>query len=86
MKIFLQPHQEHRILITNDKDFGKLIFFDRQPHQGVILFRLSRESSTHYIERLQAALDQYGERLVDHFTVITDEHIRFRAAPAVSFY
>ena len=31
---------EQRILITNDRDFGELIFRQRMPHAGVILFRL----------------------------------------------
>lgn len=29
-------HDEGRILITEDRDFGKLIFSRRRPHRGVI--------------------------------------------------
>jgi predicted nuclease of predicted toxin-antitoxin system len=32
--------REQRILITNDRDFGDLVFLQEQPHVGVILFRL----------------------------------------------
>ena len=32
--------QENCILITNDRDFGELIFRRRLPHAGVIFFRL----------------------------------------------
>ncbi len=31
---------ERRIILTNDKDFGDLIFRDQLRHDGVILFRL----------------------------------------------
>ena len=35
---------EQRILITNDKDFGELVFLYHHPHTGVILLRLKREN------------------------------------------
>jgi hypothetical protein len=31
---------EGRTLITNDKNFGELVFRSKQPHHGVILLRL----------------------------------------------
>ena len=34
---------EGRILITNDKDFGELIYRQQLKHTGVILFRLRDE-------------------------------------------
>jgi predicted nuclease of predicted toxin-antitoxin system len=34
---------EQRVLLTNDKDFGELIFRRRLPHAGVILFRLAQQ-------------------------------------------
>jgi predicted nuclease of predicted toxin-antitoxin system len=33
--------REARILVTNDKDFGDLVFRDHLPHAGVILFRVA---------------------------------------------
>ena len=32
--------KENRILVTNDKDFGELIYKQKFPHKGVILFRM----------------------------------------------
>ncbi|EKD33263.1 MAG: hypothetical protein ACD_76C00057G0008 [uncultured bacterium] len=71
-------HQQGRVLITNDKDFGHLIFRQQLPHSGVILFRLSDESRESYISRSSAILDMYGERLQNHFVVVTDDHVRYR--------
>jgi predicted nuclease of predicted toxin-antitoxin system len=34
-------HQEHRILLTNDRDFGELIIRHQLPHAGIVLFRLA---------------------------------------------
>ncbi len=39
-EVLTLAHTERRILIVNDRDFGKLVFKHRQPHTGVILFRL----------------------------------------------
>lgn len=36
---------ERRILITNDKDFGELIFRTGKAHPGILLLRLRRERS-----------------------------------------
>ena len=37
---------KQRILITNDSDFGELIFKDKLPHSGVIYFRFPLDSSS----------------------------------------
>ena len=37
-------HREGRILITDDRDFGELVFRHRQPHMGVIYLRLASYS------------------------------------------
>ncbi len=70
--------REGRVLITNDKDFGQLIFRQQLPHSGVILFRLSDESRDSYISRLKSILEMYHSRLADHFVVVTDGHVRLR--------
>lgn len=40
--------REQRILITNDADFGELVFRHKQRHSGVILFRMG--SGKHSVE------------------------------------
>jgi len=32
--------REHRVLVTNDGDFGSIVFRDMHPHHGVIYLRL----------------------------------------------
>lgn len=53
-------HAERRILITNDRDFGELVFRERQPHSGVILFRLTSVDLGSKIARLADLLARYG--------------------------
>lgn len=40
---------ENWILITNDKDFGELVFREHLDHHGIILLRLEDERSTNKI-------------------------------------
>ena len=68
---------EQRILITNDRDFGELIFRQRLPHNGVILFRLGAEALPVKTRWLEAVLSKHAQDLRD-FVVITDRGIRVR--------
>jgi predicted nuclease of predicted toxin-antitoxin system len=70
--------REDRTLITNDKDFGKLVFRSGQPHHGVILLRLQDESSANRVRMVQVVLEKYAGRLTGHFIVATERGIRLR--------
>lgn len=71
-------YRERRVLITNDKDFGELVFRHRQPHSGVILFRLPYGASlTIKLSRLDHVLLAYADSL-DHFLVVMDRSVRVR--------
>jgi len=69
---------QKRILITNDKDFGELVYRSGHQHHGVLLLRLHDESSKNRVRVVSATLNQCGERLVGNFTVATDSAIRIR--------
>ena len=71
--------QEGRILLTNDSDFGELIFARRLPHRGVIYFRLPAATAEMKFYRLQAVLSSHVEEL-EHFLVVTARSVRVRAA------
>jgi predicted nuclease of predicted toxin-antitoxin system len=72
-------HQEHRILITNDRDFGDLIFHQGLPHSGIILFRLAPNDANIHLRkvRLQYVLTHYADRL-HHFIVVTQKSVKTR--------
>jgi predicted nuclease of predicted toxin-antitoxin system len=69
---------ERRILITNDKDFGEKVFWQRQAHHGVILLRLKDERSKNKTDVLRKLLAQYKEVLAERFFVATEYQVRFR--------
>ncbi len=69
---------EKRIVVTNDKDFGELVFRSRKPHRGVILLRLRDESAENRVRVLASVLERCAERLSDSFTVATEGKVRIR--------
>jgi predicted nuclease of predicted toxin-antitoxin system len=76
--ILSRAMSERRILITNDKDFGELIFRRGQAHHGVVLLRLRDESSANRVRVLGQVLERYADRLPDHFSVATETSFRIR--------
>ncbi len=70
-------YDEERILITNDKDFGELVFYRGHPTHGVVLMRLQDEHRESVRSHLNALLDNYSEKLLGHFVVVSDHQVRF---------
>jgi predicted nuclease of predicted toxin-antitoxin system len=70
-------YREQRILITNDRDFGALVFRNGLPHAGVIFFRLNMADV--FVKRswLAFLIEHYPDEL-RHFIVVTDRGIRVR--------
>lgn len=73
--------RESRILLTNDKDFGELVFLQRKSTNGVVLFRFETEDALEKVKVLRKVLPRYAEKLPRHFTVISEKRIRFRYLP-----
>jgi predicted nuclease of predicted toxin-antitoxin system len=69
---------DSRVLITNDKDFGELVFRLDLTSVGVILLRLRDESSANRVETVRFVLERFGDRLINHFIVVTERTVRIR--------
>lgn len=77
-KILVIARREKRVLITNDKDFGDLIYLRKLPHKGVILFRLKEESVKSKIKLLEKLLKKFPQKIPGRFVVVTETKVRFR--------
>ena len=77
-QILTRAANEERILITNDKDFGELVFRTGQVHHGVLLLRLRDESSMNRVRMVRLVLEKYTDQLRGHFVVATERAIRVR--------
>jgi predicted nuclease of predicted toxin-antitoxin system len=69
-------NQEKRIFITNDKDFGDLIFLQKKVSAGTILFRVKGQKSQEKIKLMKKLLMGYRDKLLNHYVVITKAKIR----------
>jgi len=73
--------EQDRILITNDKDFGELVFREKKQHKGVILLRLEDERGANKIAVLKNVLEKYENSLPGHFFVVTETTVRITGKP-----
>jgi predicted nuclease of predicted toxin-antitoxin system len=69
---------EDRIVVTNDKDFGELVYRTGWEHRGIILLRLRDERAANKIRMMDIVLTSVGERLQHHYVVVTETGIRVR--------
>jgi predicted nuclease of predicted toxin-antitoxin system len=70
--------QNNALLITEDKDFGELVYRLQLPHKGILLVRMINHSSSEKARSVSAALMQYGDELLNSFTVLDGKKIRTR--------
>ena len=66
------------LLITEDKDFGELVFRCSLVHQGVILLRLAGLPVAAKAELLVATIATHERELNGAFSVVTPRAIRIR--------
>ena len=70
--------REIRLLLTEDKDFGDLVFRRERVVAGVVLMRINSEKPALKAARLAAAIERYGEGLFGRYTVIEEGRFRSR--------
>jgi len=72
-----QAHQEGRILLTEDKDFGWLVFASHSVSAGDILFRFPGNKRSSLVQSTLQLVQQYEDNLKDAFVVVQPGQIRF---------
>ena len=77
-EIILDAYNENRILLTEDKDFGELVYRLKKPSIGIILIRINVKERHMKWPRLKKLLENYKEHLIGHFVVIDSQRYRFR--------
>jgi predicted nuclease of predicted toxin-antitoxin system len=78
-EVMNRADHENRLLLTEDKDFGDLVFRQARPVPGIVLLRIEPSRRLRKGPRLLAAIDRFGETLFGRYTVIEDA--RFRSRP-----
>ena len=66
------------ILITEDKDFGEIVFRQKKSHFGILLIRFENKIGIEKWHEVATAFDNHIEDFAGSFTVISDKHIRIK--------
>jgi predicted nuclease of predicted toxin-antitoxin system len=69
---------ERRLFLTEDKDFGELVFRFRLEVPGLVLLRIDTARARLKWTRLKAVISQIGEGLFGRYVVVTETRIRSR--------
>jgi predicted nuclease of predicted toxin-antitoxin system len=70
--------QQGTLLLTEDKDFGDLVFHQHRSHLGVVLIRVDGLSAQLKAELVSAAIREHGSQMPHRFTVIGPAGVRIR--------
>jgi len=68
--------KERRVIITNDKDFGRLAGFFKPP--GIILLRLKDESIVNKVRIVSFVVSSYGDAILGNILIVSEKKIRTR--------
>ena len=64
------------LLLTEDKDFGELVFRLQLKHNGVLLIRLSNDPTK--ILLVSDTISKYYEEMIGRFSVLDDKRLRIK--------
>jgi predicted nuclease of predicted toxin-antitoxin system len=77
-QVVLRAREEDRVLLTEDKDFGDLVFRFRLALPGVVFLRILPEDRAIKWDRLSAAIEQFGTGLIGRYVVVEKSRMRSR--------
>lgn len=75
MVLAIAVHRD-ALLITEDKDFGELVFRLRLPHKGILLLRIEKDNST--IVTIAETIKRSYNELHGRFSVINEKKLRIK--------
>lgn len=76
-----KAYAENRILITEDKDFGWLVFASHADCAGVILIRFPGHLRKTLVQAIRKLVREHSENLYNAFVIVQPGYIRIRRQP-----
>jgi predicted nuclease of predicted toxin-antitoxin system len=76
-ELLARAFSEQRFLVTEDKDFGWLVFASHAVSVGVILIRYPNNLRSTLGQSVVQLVEQYGSELVNAFVVVQPGQVRF---------
>lgn len=81
-EVIALARKEKRILLTEDKDFGQLVFAHGEKSLGVLFLRFSFPARAQIARDVADLILQQGEKLIGCFVTIQPGRIRISHIPA----
>lgn len=78
--VLVISNEERALLITEDKDFGELVFHKKRSHFGILLVRLEGVPRPERIQLVCDTIQKRGPELANAFSVLTASSLRIRAS------
>ena len=66
------------LILTDDKDFGEIVFRKQRSCPGIVLLRLTGVDCSRKADHLIQVINRYGSEMIGKFVVITAERVRIR--------
>jgi predicted nuclease of predicted toxin-antitoxin system len=73
--------QENRVLLTEDKDFGWLVFVSHVDSAGVILIRFPGNARKSLVGTIRRVVQDHSDEIVGAFIVVQPGHVRISRKP-----
>ncbi len=81
-QVLQKAHAENVVLITEDKDFGELVYRDKKPHAGVLFLRFDDLDIATKSRVLLEAVALNQDKFPGAYSVLTVDDLRIRPASA----
>ncbi len=77
-EVLTRADQLGAVLLTQDKDFGELVYRLGRASNGVVLVRLPGLSEATKIKIVSSAIREHGQSMIGAFSVISKASLRIR--------
>lgn len=77
-EVLKKANEKNALLITEDKDFGELVFRLRLPHKGILLLRFFNTSIDIRNKKILEVLQMHGKKLLNNFSTLMEKKLRIR--------
>lgn len=71
---------QQAVLLTQDKDFGELVYRLKMSHCGIVLIRLAGMTSAERADLVSGVIANHASEIPNAFTVISPDNVRIRPA------
>ena len=77
-----QGLKEERIILTEDRDFGELVFLNQLPSYGIVLVRIPHSvPRDQRLQRIRDLFSEHEEKLIGSMITLTMTAIRAHSLP-----